>query len=55
MTLELVISLIAFVFITIGFIFYLIAMLMERHYDRKLWELDNKLKQDEQWRKEYRK
>ena len=55
MTLELVISLIAFGFITIGFVFYLIAMLMERHYDRKLWELDNKLKQDDKWRKEYRK
>jgi hypothetical protein len=55
MTLELVISLIAFVFITIGCIFYIIAMLFERHYDRKLWELDNKLKQDEKWRKEYRK
>jgi hypothetical protein len=28
---------------------------MERHYDQKLWELDNKLRQDEKWRKEYRK
>ena len=54
MTLELVISLIAFVFITIGCIFYIIAMLMERHYDRKLWELDNKIQQ-EQLRKVYRK
>ena len=45
MTLEMIISLIAFGFITI----------MERYYDRKLWELDNKLKQDEKWRKEYRK
>jgi len=52
MTLELVISLIAFVFITIGCIFYIIAMLMERHYDRKLWELDNKIK-EEQLRKGY--
>ena len=52
MTLELIISLIAFVFITIGCIFYIIAMLMERHYDRKLWELDNKIK-EEQLRKGY--
>jgi len=44
MTLELVISLIAFVFITIGCIFYIIAMLMERHCDRKLWELEQKQK-----------
>jgi hypothetical protein len=35
--------------------FILLATIMERHYDRKLWELDNKLKQDEKWRKEYRK
>jgi archaellum biogenesis protein FlaJ (TadC family) len=35
--------------------FILLAIIMERHYDRKLWELDNKLKQDEKWRKEYRK
>ena len=55
MTLEMILSLIAFGFITIGFVFYLIAMLMERHYDRKLSELDNKLKQDAQWRKEYRR
>jgi hypothetical protein len=44
MTLELVISLIAFVFITIGCIFYIIAMLMERHCERKLWELEQKQK-----------
>jgi hypothetical protein len=35
--------------------FILLATIMERHYDQKLWELDNKLKQDEKWRKEYRK
>jgi hypothetical protein len=34
---------------------FILAIIMERHYDRKLWELDNKLKQDEKWRKEYRK
>ena len=44
MTLEMILSLIAFGFITIGFVFYLIAMLMERHYDRKLWELEQKQK-----------
>ena len=42
MTLELVISLIAFGFITIGCIFYIIAMLIERHYERKQWELERK-------------
>jgi hypothetical protein len=42
MALELILSFIAFGFITVGFVFYLIAMLMERHYDRKLWELERK-------------
>ena len=35
--------------------FFILATIMERYYDRKIWELDNKLKQDEKWRKEYRK
>ena len=42
MTLELVISLIAFGFITIGCIFYIIAMLIERHCEQKQWELERK-------------
>ena len=55
MTLELALTLLGLLLMTVGSIFYIIAMLFERHYDRKLWELDNKLKQDEKWRKEYRK
>jgi hypothetical protein len=35
--------------------FFILATIMERHYDRKLWELDYKLKQDEKWRKGYRR
>lgn len=50
-----VLILLGLILITFGCGFYIIAMLMERYYDRKLWELDNKLKQDEKWRKEYRK
>jgi Trk-type K+ transport system membrane component len=46
-------GLILIIFGCMGFI--ILATIMERHYDQKLWELDNKLKQDEKWRKEYRK
>ena len=55
MSLELALTLLGLLLMIVGSIFYIISMLMERHYDRKLWELDNKLRQDEQWRKEYRK
>ena len=55
MSLELALTLLGLLLMIVGSIFYIISMLMERHYDRKLWELDNKLKQDEKWRKEYRK
>jgi hypothetical protein len=53
MTLMDALILLGLILIIFGCIFYFIATIMERHYDRKLWELDNKLKQDEKWRKEY--
>jgi hypothetical protein len=52
MTIMDVLILLGLILIIFGCIFYFIAIIMERHYDRKLWELDNKLKQDEKWRKE---
>jgi ABC-type phosphate transport system permease subunit len=55
MTLMDALILLGLILIIFGCIFYIIATIMERHYDQKLWELDNKLKQDEKWRKEYRK
>jgi hypothetical protein len=55
MTIMDALILLGLILIIFGCIFYFIAIIMERHYDRKLWELDYKLKQDEKWRKEYRK
>jgi hypothetical protein len=47
MTIMDALILLGLILIIFGCIFYIIAIIMERHYDRKLWELDNKLKQDE--------
>jgi len=33
-------------FITLGFLLFIVAVIMERHYDRKLWEL----KEREKWK-----
>jgi uncharacterized protein YutD len=56
MTLIDVLILLGLILIIFGCAYFiLLAIIMERHYDQKLWELDNKLKQDEKWRKEYRK
>ena len=44
MSLELVLTLLGLLLMTVGSIFYIIAMLLERHYDRKLWELEQKQK-----------
>jgi hypothetical protein len=44
MTLELIITLIACVYITIACIFYIITMLFERQLERELWELEQKQK-----------
>jgi len=44
MSLELVLTLAGLLLMTVGSIFYIIAMLLERHYDRKLWELEQKQK-----------
>jgi hypothetical protein len=52
MTIMDALILLGLILIIFGCIFYYIATIMERHYDRKLWELDNKLKQDEKWRKD---
>jgi hypothetical protein len=40
MTLELVITLIACVYIIIACIFYIITMLFERQLERELWKLE---------------
>ena len=53
MSLELSLTLLGLLFIIVGSIFYFISLLMERYYDRKLYELDRKLKQDQKWRDEY--
>jgi uncharacterized membrane protein len=42
MTLMDALILLGLILIIFGCIFYFIAIIMERHYDRKLWELDNK-------------
>ena len=55
MTIMDVLILLGLILIIFGCGFFILATIMERHYDRKLWELDNKLRQDEKWRKEYRK
>jgi hypothetical protein len=53
MSLELALTLLGLLFIIVGSIFYFISLLMERYYDRKLYELDRKLKQDQKWRDSY--
>tara|TARA_R100000900_G_scaffold144847_1_gene129524 strand:+ start:23 stop:181 length:159 start_codon:yes stop_codon:yes gene_type:complete len=41
--------------LALGFLLFVVSKIMIAHYDRKLWQLNNKLKQDEKWRKDYRK
>mgnify|MGYP001180023362 FL=1 len=41
--------------LALGFLLFVVSQIMIAHYDRKLWQLNNKLKQDEKWRKDYRK
>ena len=55
MTIMDALILLGLILIIFGCGFFILATIMERYYDRKIWELDNKLKQDEKWRKEYRK
>jgi hypothetical protein len=55
MTLMDALILLGLILIIFGCGFFILATIIERRYDQKLWELDNKLKQDEKWRKEYRK
>ena len=50
MTLLNAVILLGLILITFGCVFYVIAMLMERYYDRKLWELDQRLRRDDKWR-----
>jgi len=52
MTLELALTLAGLICMTVGAIFYLISLLMERYYDRKLYQLNEKLKQDQKWREQ---
>ena len=44
MSLELTLTLLGLMLMTVGSIFYIIAMLLERHYDRKIWQLEQKQK-----------
>ena len=44
MSLELALTLLGLMLMTVGSIFYIIAMLLERHYDRKIWQLEQKQK-----------
>ena len=37
--------------IAIGFVGFLISICMESHYERKLFELNEKLNKDKDWRK----
>jgi hypothetical protein len=46
MSLELVLTLAGLLCITVGSIFYFISLLMERYYDRKLYELERKYKNE---------
>ena len=39
----------------VGFIGFIISIIMERHYEIKLFELNQKLQKDEQWRKKHYK
>ena len=34
----------------IGFIGWVVSICMERHYERKLFELNEKLRKDDKWR-----
>ena len=42
-------------FFVVGFIGFIISIIMERHYEIKLFELNQKLQKDEQWRKKHYK
>jgi hypothetical protein len=42
-------------FFAVGFIVFIISIIMERHYEIKLFELNRKLQKDEQWRKKHYK
>ncbi len=33
-------------FILVGFLLFIVSVIMERHYDRKLWELQERNKYD---------
>jgi hypothetical protein len=46
MSLELILTLLGLILIMVGCVFFFIASLMERHYDRKLFELNQKIKQE---------
>ena len=38
-----------------GFITFLVYVCIESYYDRKLYELNQRLQKDEEWRKKYYK
>ena len=44
MTLMQALTLLGLLLIIVGSIFYMISIFMERYYDRKLWELEQKQK-----------
>ena len=53
MSLELALTLLGLLLIIVGSIFYMISIFMERYYDRKLYQLNERLKKDQKWRDEY--
>jgi hypothetical protein len=50
MTIMDVLILLGLILIIFSCGFFILATIIERRYDRKLWELDNRLKKDEKWR-----
>jgi hypothetical protein len=38
-------------FLLFGFILFIVSVYMESYYDRKLYEINQRLQKDEQWRK----
>ena len=48
-----IIKAIAYVLFAVGFIGFIISVCMERHYEIKLFELNQRLRKDERWRKKH--
>ena len=53
MSLIQALTLLGLLLIIVGSIFYMISIFMVRYYDRKLYQLNERLKQDQKWRDKY--